>query len=694
MGFLDSWISGCNDTPNLLDAITIFLANLMNHLFVAVLDLVNDVLSVTVLSTAGSQSIVKTVTAIGTSLDGMALALMTVLLIWSVLTSGEDLMTTGRWDGLQGIAGRAGSAILWIAGSSLAVVLLVHVNSQLVTGIHITEIGKASNFADSCSDVVGKGVTSTTALLGLTAGAIGVAVFWELILQFLFLVLIVALIYVFWQWLSRLAEILFWGSLLPLAAATLVADSSRRTFDYVWRNVQGAIFTQAAMALGIYVIEKAVLFNGGAMTGVLNLLVSIAGFFLVGHIPQYFKEMHGHSSSGGFDAAKGASAILMARGMEAALGATPIGQFTGRALKSMQSTSDQQMRRSTSMVGRSWHKMGQNMTRGAATANFDQARYETTPGVTDLNYNADAMRETHFAAWQEDQDKRWGPDDYAPGTQSGFAPSGPGGSSGGSRPGGGGGRPGGFMPGGVFRSDGPRRGPSGSAGGAMPPGTVTVENFDSATKAWVPNAAIPLGSGPDATPLASQMPVPSHAVGDPVALRGNQQMTQRPNQTADAFVSENAEKMRNYLRHVVQPNTIAATSFQPEEQVAKVAELRQKYQRLGIGGPAATAVFAELSGVTVEQLERQDVRDRITQDLAAKQWGGSLQSADPDTLSLEHPLSNTGVQGVHIGDVARNFTAPPSAVSHHLKQMKDRARSKITGTPTPVERARNAGWNS
>lgn len=681
MGFLDSWISGCSNTQGLGEAITIFVAKLLNGLLGAFVNVINIVLRATVLSAAGDTTVAKTVHAIILSLDGLAVGLMIVLLIWSVLTSGEELMTKGRWDDWQGIVGRTGSAFLWMAGAGLVVPALILVNNQLVSAFSFTTLMHTKDFVNSCPTAVGDGTANL--FMGIAAGTGASAAFLFLGLQGLFLLTVIAAVYVFWQWLSRLAEIMFWGSLLPLAAATLVSDSSRRMFDYVWRNVQGAIFTQAAMALGIYIFETAVLFNGknsgAAGSHFLNMMVSIAGLFLIGRIPQYFKELHGHSSSGGFDAAQGAAAIMMARGAAAALSATPGGQFLGRAIQNTQATSDQRLGRSR-VLGGMWHRMGQNITRGSAVKNFDQARYEATPGVMDLNYNAEAMRETHFAAWQKDQNDRWGPDDYAPLTQGGY------------RPGhGGGSRPEGFM--GGRGSRGPQRGPSGSSGGLGMP-RVTVERFDDATRAWTPTAAIPLGSGPEATPLAGQMPVASHAVGDSLATRGPQQVVQSPAQTADQFVKDHAEEMRNYLRHVVQPNTIAATSFQPEEQVAKVAELRDKYQRLAAGGAMATQTFAELSGVTVEQLERSDVQDRIAQDLAAKQWGGSLQSGDPDTLSLKHPLSNTGVQGVDVNHIARNFTGPPSAVAQHLKQMKDRVRSTVTGAPTPVERARNAGWNT
>jgi hypothetical protein len=184
------------------------------------------------------------------------------------------------------------------------------------------------------------------------------------------------------------------------------------------------------------------------------------------------------------------------------------------------------------------------------------------------------------------------------------------------------------------------------------------------------------------------MPVSSHAVGDPLATRGNQQLAGQPNLSADAFARQHSEKMRNYLRHVVQPNTIAATAFQPAEQVAKMAELQQHYRTLGWPGAEATATFAKLSGVSVEQLNDPKIREHIAQDLAVKQWGGNLRANDDATIGLKHPLSNTGVQAIRTDEITRNFAASPREASRYLKGFADRKAAQAAA------QAYEAGWRS
>lgn len=642
MGWLNNWLSGCHHTPNLIVAIIWMLAHFLNSLFAAVMGVILAILKVTVLSSAGDNTVMNDIHTTMGYLDVVAFAMLSAFLIWAVLTNGERLITTGQWDGWQGLVGRAGSAVLWIAGSFLAVQLLMRLNNSIVQSIVYSMAAQTKEFAFSCPASVH---TSTAVMLGLTLTGIDTGIL-PLLFQGFLIALVLGLIFVIIQWLGRLAEILFWGSLLPVAASTLVIDGSRQIFNFVWRNIQGAILTQSAMALGLWMVFHLILSDHGVNPGtsLLNLLLGIACIFLVAKIPAYFQQMLGHSTSGGFDMAKGAGAILMARGAGALLQATPMGQFADRMVESMAATSDWKLNSQQNLVSGLYHRMGVNVARGQAVNEFQGARYAAAGGAFALENAGKNVKQRFEDAYKADQSQRFG-------------------KGGGSGGGGTSGDPGTPPPEGMGGSPYWNAASNWMAfddGGAAPDLSAGNTVAGAAEDGFVPSADTALGM--------NAVPTPSSDAGQAGSPAGQAMDKQK-------FVDQHADALKQYLQDYVMPMTVARYAFDPRTQLQKLNELQGYAQSLN-GHDAAT--FAKLTGVRVEDLERADVQDRIKKDLQAKAWGGNLHyhQTDPSSMQGAPAYGNAAVRSITVGtskflrpperDLALNFGGPPSQVAQRV----------------------------
>ena len=353
MGFIWDAIAGCS-TPgiNFVTAIVLFIGHLLSAVVGLVIALLNAVLQITILNTGGVTT-ARTdllgggaVGALGGLYLGMAalgLLIAGVAVVWAVIRHQESLLTGNRMESLRGLLGRALGAVVWIAAVPLALWAMIQVNDVLVNTLAYQLHQVPFQFASSCKPAaaIGYGIASlgtsviTSALIYL---------FWDV----LALALIVGILAALGQYFLRLFQIVFWGALLPVAAGTSVADPQRRAWTYVWGQVQGSIFTQAAMALGIYITEYVLIggtpgvpfvaghpaaSSGATPNMLLSYMMGVAGFFVVSKIPRYFQEMQGHTVGGGSEMGAIAGGYIMGRFGSQALQATKGGIMMTQGLE-------------------------------------------------------------------------------------------------------------------------------------------------------------------------------------------------------------------------------------------------------------------------------------------------------------------------------------------------------------------------
>lgn len=340
MGFIWDAIAGCS-APGMtfLTAVLLFIAHLLSSVVGLILGLLNEFLALTILNTGGVTTArtvllggggVGAVGGLYLSMAGLGLAIAAVAVVWGVVRHQESLMSGGRLESLRALAGRAAGAVLWIAAVPAALWGLILINDAVVNAL-VTQLQKAPfQYTFSCNPgaAIGHGIASLGT--GLIATAI-TALFWEVI----GLALIVGIIAAVGQYFLRLFQIVFWGALLPVAAGVSVADPQRRAWAYVWGQVQGSIFTQAAMALGLYITE-AVIVGQHSANPLLSYMMGVAGFFVVSRIPRYFQEMQGHSVGGGSEMGAIAGGYVMGRFGNQALQATRGGILANQGLERAQ----------------------------------------------------------------------------------------------------------------------------------------------------------------------------------------------------------------------------------------------------------------------------------------------------------------------------------------------------------------------
>jgi hypothetical protein len=339
-------IAGCTAPGmNLGAALVILVGRLFFVLIRGVVSLLNQLLALTVLNTGGSTSLVHGIlgtssapSAVLLTMDGIGVLVAAAAVVWGALQLNVAGLLGARRDEGRALVGRTGAALVWIVATPLAIALLLGINDAIVNVfLHLTSYnGLMGAFQGGVC--TGSNTGKAVAEFGITLGS-GVTaymLFYFLMVPML-LAFLVGVVVAFAQYFLRLFQVLFWGLLLPVAAGASVADPQRRAWTYVWGQVSGAIFTQAALAIGIYVNES-IMVGGtpspiaaahhvillsapsgasGSVT-LLRFLVGVAGFFLIARIPRYFQELQGHSVGGGSEMVGIVGGYMMGRlGMRA-----------------------------------------------------------------------------------------------------------------------------------------------------------------------------------------------------------------------------------------------------------------------------------------------------------------------------------------------------------------------------------------
>lgn len=401
MGFIWSALSGCPSLPN-MTAVTALLL-IIAHLFAAVVGFllvaVNWFLGVTILNTGGVHQALAdlfgpnptgAVSGIYVSMAGMGLVIAGVATVWAVVRHQESLVMGTRQEYLRGLVGRAGGAVVWIAATPVALYLLAGINDHLVGVIQQTMDKSPWIAMQACS------VTGGLGIAGLGTTAIGIALgilFWQVI----GLALIAGIVAAVGQYVLRLFQIVFWGALLPVAAGASVADPQRRAWTYVWGQVTGSIFTQVAMALGIFLTERVLLAgsltaNGSARLGLLSYVMGVAGFFIVSRIPRYFQELQGHSVGGGSEMAAIAGGYIMGRFGAQALSATAGGQLAGKLFDASKENTTARLNRGSGIVARTFQRARDAAYSSQGQNRIADAQAQVTAGLTGDEVQAGAIK--------------------------------------------------------------------------------------------------------------------------------------------------------------------------------------------------------------------------------------------------------------------------------------------------------------
>ncbi len=167
----------------------------------------------------------------------------------------------------------------------------------------------------------------------------------DLFMEIVIILLIVFMIWAIVLWVGRQFELIFWMTLWSPTAALTVADPRRKYFEYVKNQMVGLIFTQAMMAIAIYIVIQLPSWldtsrAGGLANGANELFVGLikwglmtAGFWFVTRIPRYWREVNGHSTSGGHEIAALAGGYMLGRAGGAFLSGTKGGQLLGNRLE-------------------------------------------------------------------------------------------------------------------------------------------------------------------------------------------------------------------------------------------------------------------------------------------------------------------------------------------------------------------------
>lgn len=265
---------------------------------------------------------------------GLSGALLLLMLTWGAFQLQNYRITgVGVRDDTHSLIGRTVYSALVIAAGPLIIWTLFHVNNVIVTTL-LDPPGK--HFYNAFSIV-----HANLGSIGGTLAAGGVAAeFMPLILEVLGLAVVVFVLWAIVVWFARQFEIVFWVTLWPVAAALGAADPQQKFFNYVKSQVVGLAFTQAAMALTLYLTLNITYSLGGSGyvkgSGVGDLLiygVMGAGFYFTAQVPKYWKEINGHSTSGGHEMAALAGGYMLGRFGSQALASTKMGKLTGAAME-------------------------------------------------------------------------------------------------------------------------------------------------------------------------------------------------------------------------------------------------------------------------------------------------------------------------------------------------------------------------
>ena len=275
-------------------------------------------------------------------------ALLLASFLWGLWNIQRyHLSGIGVQDDLRQLIGRLVYTVLLILFGWIMIQTLLMVNNSIVDSIHawvssqLLSAVSGQQLVQAYKSIPKSSVSyafgSLISSAVVTFATIYVA---PLIVEIIILVVIVFIIWAVVLWLGRQFELLFWMALWSPAAALSLADPRRKYFEYVKNQLVGVIFTQAMMAIAIYLVlwmhtqlnTNAFSLPDSFMSGLVNLALVAAGFWFVTRIPRFWQELNGHSSSGGHEMAALAGGYMMGRFGSALVGMTKLGQKLGGAM--------------------------------------------------------------------------------------------------------------------------------------------------------------------------------------------------------------------------------------------------------------------------------------------------------------------------------------------------------------------------
>lgn len=335
----------------LFQLLVYLLSELLNTIFGYLWTAVLFVLNLTLLNRGAGAVVQADVQHSYFALSGIVAVVAVAAFVWRVLQMQVENIGGSRREGIQQLVGRVGTVVLWLAGGTLFVTTLIRVNEAVVGMFSQSMRLAALNACPTAGPAAGVSDALFKGSL-MAGGGVFVAFFGEV-----FVALAVGLLlYVILAWLVRLFEVIFWASVMPVALALSIADPQAKLWTYVKSQLVGAVFVQAAMAFGIWLIVTQVMSNGqifgNGANSILNTAIALAGLFFVGKLPRYWQEMNGHSTSGGIDAAQLAMGYMGGRLGTQLLSATPAGQLLNASSEAGAAKSAYGLQSGTSFAGR------------------------------------------------------------------------------------------------------------------------------------------------------------------------------------------------------------------------------------------------------------------------------------------------------------------------------------------------------
>lgn len=150
-------------------------------------------------------------------------------------------------------------------------------------------------------------------------------------------------------WLSRLVDLVFYASLLPMMAA-LSVSGEKRYFQWCFNETIGALFSQMAMAITWWIawlvfLQPAGIFNGGTVWDqFIHLGLLAVGLTLFARSPQLLQRVTGHNSAGVMSMALGVAAgSLMASTTRSAWGISKMGVLSDKLKGNIREKSEESL---------------------------------------------------------------------------------------------------------------------------------------------------------------------------------------------------------------------------------------------------------------------------------------------------------------------------------------------------------------
>lgn len=183
-------------------------------------------------------------------------------------------------------------------------------------------------------------------LLAGTAITLLGGIFWFLALG----VIVVFLAWAVITWAYRTFELILFTSFLPVTAALRISGF-RNAFDWNLREVMGAVFSQAAMAVVWYttmaILGTSTLSSNAFVAGgqqLVEILLAVVGFYSMAKAPSWIQQIIGNQSAGLGSIAAGAFVGATAsRAASGLMKATPAGIATEQALGALRARTEGNM---------------------------------------------------------------------------------------------------------------------------------------------------------------------------------------------------------------------------------------------------------------------------------------------------------------------------------------------------------------